>query len=465
MPPSDAWSKRWTTVRGRHLSEAKWRLWWQGELSRSDGRVGVRHLLAGCPVCTERASRTATAVTMPEVVAADLRSYIGQVAVTRNWQQMIAAIPEVAQAQAYEKVLALSQWRYLATLAPADRRETIQDDLTFQTQGLFERLLELSRSAHREDRALAIELAALALEVVENIAPQPPRFSRELLADFRATALAHLANAERIAGEVVAAQVSLDKGWQALKEGTGDPVEEALLYRHQGNLALELRHFEDAYAAYQHAVRLYQEVADTHMQGRTLVQQAIAMGYLDPAAGMELAERALALIDRDEEPRAELCARHTLIWCLDDLGRAEEATALLDLTRRLYRQFGDKPTVARLHWLEARIARTRGNAPEAERILRHLWHEFEKLELPIDLTLLTVDLVEVLARQEKRDEAVELCEIFYPILKGFRMHQEGLAMWILLQDTVRDRTIKDNLFQSIARYYYRSWREPMEQVH
>jgi tetratricopeptide (TPR) repeat protein len=465
MAPNDSWSRRWTIVRGRHLTEEKWRLWWRGELSPWESRLGVRHLLAACPVCSARASATASAAPLPPAIAHTMRTYVGQVAVSRNWQRMVAGIPELSRTQAYEKILALGQWAQLATLSPADRREAIRRDASFQTQGLFERLLEQSRSAHRADRALAIELAELALVVAESIRPAPPRFSPELLADFRASALAHLANAERIAGDVLAAQVSLERAWAALKDGTGDPIEEALLFRHKGNLLLELRQFDQAYLAYQHAVRLYQEVADIHLQGRTLVQQAIAVGYLDPVAGIELSEQALALIDRDEEPRAELCARHTLIWCLNELGRAEEATALLELTRRLYRQFGDTPTVARLHWLEARIARTRGNTAEAERILRHLWNVFEKLEAPIDLTLLTIDLLEVLALQGKRTEAVELCQVFYPILKSFRMHREGLAMWILLEGTLRDKALKENLFQSMAHYYYRSWREPMEQVH
>lgn len=201
------------------------------------------------------------------------------------------------------------------------------------------------------------------------------------------------------------------------------------------------------------------------MQGRTLVQQSVALGYLEPEKGLELAEVALTPLNGELEPRAVLCARHQVILCLNELGRAEEAAVLLEVSRKLYKQFGDAPTMALLHWVEARINRTRGHVYEAEVVLRQIWVQFEKDQRPIDLTLVTLDLVEALVAQGKTQEAIDLCDAFYPALRDFQMHREGLAMWLLLRRAVSEQAIKDNTFREMGLYYYRSWREPLEQIH
>ena len=237
----------------RHLTEDEWYQFIAGELARPEARMGVRHLLAGCPQCAVTCS--AVFSNRPYL---QLPSESRDISERRNLQEFEATVASVSKQNillSSQKVLALGQWAHLALQNPEQRRERIRSDPKFQTVGLFERLLELSRWAHRYDAAQAVTFAETAYFVAESFTTK--RFPSALLADNRVVALAHLANANRIAGDVLAAEAALAAAWRLLPEGSGDPMDEALLHRHQANLALELRRFEEAELSYERAYSIY----------------------------------------------------------------------------------------------------------------------------------------------------------------------------------------------------------------
>jgi hypothetical protein len=61
------------------------------------------------------------------------------------------------------------------------------------------------------------------------------------------------------------------------------------------------------------------------------------IGYVDPGQGIGHLEQALELINPVREPRLALCAEHCLAELLCDAGRPDEALAILDRVRPLYR--------------------------------------------------------------------------------------------------------------------------------
>jgi tetratricopeptide (TPR) repeat protein len=440
-------------MRTRHLTLSEWRKFVRAELAMPLAGVGVRHLLRGCKICREGAA-LAAAEEVNMVLFVERKERFSD---ARAWESLL---PTTNQ-EALDRIIALSQWLQLAPLAESDRLRLIASRPGFHTLGLFKRLLDLSRGKLREDAHEAIDLCYLSLAVLRHLDSE--RYDPKIIADYRSNALAHVSNAARVAGDLIQAEEALNQAWESLKGGTGDPLEEALLHRTGGNLLLERRKFVLAFEAYSRAYVLYRRVGDNHMQGRTLIQQAIAVGFFEPKRGIELAQSALMHLDRSLEPRAELCARHTLIWCLNEVGRTEEAIFLLDASRRLYRQFGDIPTTARMHWLEARIAQAEGKLADAEVILRRVFQVFKEQGLPIDTTLCAIDLIEVLMVQGNGEEALSFAATFYPILKAFGMHEQGLAMWIIIQNTLQGKVIKAGAFSSAAKYYRQAWREPIEE--
>jgi tetratricopeptide (TPR) repeat protein len=427
----------------------------KAELDREETRRIVRHLLARCRVCTAAVGAADNLMhgeeTEPAATAPGLYDEV--------FARILSSSEQAEMRLAREKVRASGQWSLLERQPQARRLVMIRNDRRLQSWGLYERLLEECRQVGRKDPAEAANLAELALAVVDHL--DPAAFGTERLADFRSAAFVALGNARRLAKDFSGARAAFQDAWEALEHGTDEPSDEAHLVSLEASLLCDLGDFEGAMQLLERALVLYREGGDLHFQGRTLLQQAMAVGYLDPGKGVELVEEALVLIDAVREPRLELCARHNLSWLLNDSGQVREAMAMLETSRSLYAQFADAWTRILLHWLEGRINRSLGDLPEAESTFERLWQKLHERGVQHELTLLTIDLVEVYALQGKFEEAIGLVEAFYPLLEEWGMHAEGLAFWRLLRDSLAARTVEAGVFRKTSLYYRRAWERPM----
>lgn len=423
----------------------------RAELSREETREIVRHLLARCPLCI--------AAVDAEVRRDDLASgAAGPGPYDEVFDRILSETEETGMRLAREKLRAGGQWAALEGHPQARRLVMIHNDRRLQTWGLYERLLDECRNLGRKNPAEAVRLAELALAVLDHL--DPATFGPERMADFRSAALAVLGNARRLARDFDGARQAFREAWMSLGTGADDPFEEAHLVSLEANLLCDLGEFEEAANLLERALALYREEGDLHSQGRTLLQQALAVGYLDPLKGAGLVEEALVLIDAVREPRLELCARHNLSWLLNDSGKVREAMAALETSRSLYAQFADTWTRILLHWLEGRINRSLGDLPEAESTFKRLWQKLLERGFQHELTLLTIDLVEVYALQGKFEEAIELVESFYPLLEEQGMPAEGLAFWRLLREPLAARRVEEGVFRRTSLYYRRAWQRP-----
>jgi tetratricopeptide (TPR) repeat protein len=445
-----------------HFPRETLELFFQGKLSREEARGIMKHLLARCPRCVEAAS----AIARRENLVSGAQGPGNPLPAVRPdlydpvFQRVFSGIEQMETRLAREKLRSIGLWSALESHPQARRLVMIRTDKRLHNWGLYERLLEECRQVERRDPAAAVDLAELALAVVDHLDPE--KLGEERLADFRATALATLGNARRLAKDFEGAREAFRNAWQALKEGSDDPFEQAGLVSREANLLCDLGEFDEAAQLLERALALYREGGDLHFQGRTLLQQALLVGYEDPEKGVDLAEEALALIDAVREPRLELCARHNLTWFLNDNGQVREAMAMLEMSRNLYGQFADAWTRILLHWLEGRITRSLGDLPEAEHTFKGVWKKLRQRGFQRELALLTIDLVEVYAQQGKFEEATGLVDAFYPLLEEWGMHAEGLSFWRLLREALTARSVESGVFRRTSIYYRRAWRRPME---
>jgi tetratricopeptide (TPR) repeat protein len=406
----------------KHLTQAEWRQFFAGGLDRARVRAGVRHLLGGCSACTRLAAGAADWGSRPAAGlprdAADLGGVAAQIhqlddhGPERRWDAANRLFR-----QALERRQARQQWDLLQRLPPADRSRWIETDPALATVGLCERLIEECGTACCCRPRGAGELGRLAVAVAARLDDR--RYSRRLIADLRGRAQACLADARRVAGDLDGAWEALERCEEELDKGTGDPLEIAVLHRSTGDLLADLWRLDEAYDSYSVAADIYAEVGDADLHGQTLVQLALAVGPREPERAIGLLESALAKMAPHADRRAELRAVHGKTWLLNDSGHHHEAAAMLAQTRRLYQRLGDPPTLARLHWLEARIAHRLGRDGDAELVLQRLWHRLRDLELPLELCLLSFDLVEVYVAQGKSSEALPLARTAYPVLMRY----------------------------------------------
>lgn len=452
----------------------------QGVLSGEETREVVRHLLSECGACSRSLASVATRLnrnledlfSAPAPAGFPAAPIAGQPGVGDREGSVVRMHPAcyrdipfepleaearaIAEERAEEKAKALGLWIEIQGLPLREQLRRVRVDNRLQTVGFFERMLAISRDLSRSPQE-AVAIARLVVYVGRRLTG----LAEALLSDLLVASLGNLGNAKRRAGDFRGAREALDAAWALLEDGSGDVLEDAKLWVLQGSFHLDLRQFDEADRCFSKAIAIYVEVHDDHMVGRTLLQKADAIGQLDPRAGISMVHEALHLIDGEREPRLLQTGKHNLITYLNEAGQSREAMRLLEEARPLYAEFDDTFTQVRYHWLEGRILRGLGNLGVAEKIFKALWQEFRRLDLRFELTMLSIDLIEVYVESRKDFEAVALISEVYPLLKEWGMHDEGLGTWLLLRPVVEGRGNRPTEFAKVRRYYHTAWLKPL----
>jgi ATP/maltotriose-dependent transcriptional regulator MalT len=183
-----------------------------------------------------------------------------------------------------------------------------------------------------------------------------------------------------------------------------------------------------------------------------------AIGHVDARHGVRHIRKALTLLDPRREPRLQLCALHDCAWHLSNSGQPDEALAILNKARPLYKQFPDAYTQLRLHWLEAKIALNLGELAEAESTFQQLWEELRARDLNHELVLVSIDLAETLVQKGEPARAAELIQGCYPLLLAWGLHKDALAAWLVFQQVLAQG--QAGIFQRVREYYHRHWSRP-----
>jgi tetratricopeptide (TPR) repeat protein len=454
---------------GGHITEALMERFLKGEAGEDEASFLVRHLLTRCPECLQVAAAIGGMEGFIEVPEGEARP--APVPEDADYKEVFLALlgsgDERQMRLAQEKLRAIGLFAALEELPPEKRLPAIKREKRFQTWGLFDRLLTKYLEYSRNRPQDGLRLACLALAVVETL--DPDEYPPAVLADFRASALGALANARRLAADFDGARAALRTAWEKLQAGTGDPLAEAHLISLEASLLRDLGKLEESAAILADALEIYERLGDSSRQARTLIQQASALGYVEPALAVPLLQSALAILDAAEEPRLELCARHNLVWSLNASGRHQEALALLEISRHLYRAFADASTQLRLHWLEGLLARALGDLADAEATFRMVWYEFEARGMLYELTLVSIDLAEVYTLRRRFKRAAQLARDLQPVLQERGMHAEGLAVWSLFSKALakqarEKRALDAPAFRQASRYYHRAWLSPVRET-
>jgi tetratricopeptide (TPR) repeat protein len=414
----------------------------------------VRHLLSQCPVCSEAAERLAVSIGLFERETPSTSTQAYEEVFTRA----LSFGTEQAERLAVDRLRAWGLWASLEPLAPQVRFSRVEADPAFHTFGLYDRLLEASRGYIRTDPAEAVDVVRLAIAVAERL--DPAVLGRERISDLRAGGFAALGNAKRLASDFEGSRRAFNEAWRILEEeGTNEPAERAHLIGLESGYMQDMGEFETAESALEEALTIYRSNGDSHLAGRTLLKMGDCIGQLHPERGIARIREAIVLMDVTKEPRLDLCARHDLAWFLNDAGRPEEALAVLEAARALYKQFPDRWTQLRLHWLEGRIAASLGDLTAAESIFGQLWEEFRSRDLNHELVLVSIDLAEVLVRNGEPNRAAELITQCYPIMAAWGLHRYALSAWILFEDAVREERA-GSIYRRLREYYLRHWVKP-----
>jgi tetratricopeptide (TPR) repeat protein len=424
------------------------------EASRQESQQVVRHLLGGCSQCSELSHRLVSDIGIFSSIAANGKAGWEQ-AYEEAFARTLAFVSEEEQTLALEKLRGWAQWAQLEPLNPQLRFVSIESNSSFHTFGLYERVLEAARWYSRIEPAEAVDIVRLAILIAEKLSPTS--LGEQRVADLKAAAWGALGNAQRIAEEFEGARRAFNEAWRILESGTGDPEIEARLISLEASYMKDIGEFETAESSLEEALQIYQKIHDDQGRGRILFQMGDVIGYVNPERGVTHIHKALLLIDPAKEPRLEICAKHDLALFLTEGGHPEEALALLERSRPLYKKFQDDLTQLRLHWVEGKIAFRLGEYAEAESIFGQLWEEFRARSLNQEVVLVTIDLARVIAAKGEPGRAAQLAAECYSIMKNWGLHKDALAAWLVFQEALSQGRGMVEIFERVGEYYRRHW--------
>jgi tetratricopeptide (TPR) repeat protein len=432
----------------KHITECQAEHLVEGALSRQEGQEVVRHLLTSCPHCMKLLRRLEGGMAaVAELAAYDYSDTFAQVQA-----RGLAAHAGVAA----ERARGEAQWASRLEPQPHSRRLLLlENDTSLQHWGVYEAILSRCRQVTRESPSAGMAMAQLAVAASDRLSFAD--YGEERVHDFRMAARVALGNASRAAGDFRTAASAFETARALLASGTGDPLEEASLASGHAALLGAQGEFEKAVASLHAAIRLYREAGDRRAVGYTLLQQASIICHVEPERGLLLATRGLALIDPKQDSYADLSGRHTIANCLLELGRLDEARALLAESRSAYDRFPDLATRTRYHWLEGAISREMGALEEAEQTFLQLRDLYLENGFDFEAVLISLDLSEVLLRLERFEDAETLIQEAYPILEAWGLRRDTLALWMTLIASIRERVLDEKLFRLVADHLRHNW--------
>jgi len=392
----------------------------------------VRHLLAGCEVCrtTLRELRGAKPLlsklldlpTPADQDVAPTHSY--------NYEWAFARAERALRSSTTESSLLLSE---LSQLSEGEQTHQVLSDERFASPKLVHVLIDRGHASRYRNPRKTLHLSLLARLAAEACSAGEVD-SVEELADLRAQAWAAFANSQRICGRLFDAEESLAIAFRHAEIGTGSPRVRALLLSHLCSQRVFQRQIEDAIKLAEEAERLAERIGQTSLQAAIMVRRGIALTYGgETMQAIDVFQRAIRMIDPEDDSYLLLAAHHNLVRCYIDLDRPEEALSVFYEARDLYQSHRDPLIVLRATWQEGQLLREVGHLRNAEAALLRARQGFEEQGLAYETAIVCLDLGDVYWKLGQLDQLRRTIAQAVPIFRSLRVEREVLASLLRLQ--------------------------------
>jgi transcriptional regulator with XRE-family HTH domain len=347
-------------------------------------------------------------------------------------------------------------WLRLRPYAARERRALVKEAEEFRSWALCELLCAESARAAADNAARSVELAELALEVAGVVGGEPAWRSR-----VEGYAWAFLGNARRVAGDLAAADKALGRAselWAAGAAADAGVLDGARLLDLEAMLRLDQRRCPEALELFERALAMG---GVGEARARRLLAKAKAleeMGECEQAIGV--LRQAAPLLDAGGEPRLRWVLLFGVALNLCRLGRVAEAEGGLSELRLLTIQLGNGLDLARLRWLEGKVAAGLGRLPEAVAAFQEVRARFTEQGIGYDAALVTLELAELLAAAGRTAEVKALSRQTVPVFHALGIHAEAQRALQVFRDAAESERLSAELARRLVAYFLRARHDP-----
>jgi hypothetical protein len=438
---------------GDHPTYEQLKAFLAGDLPRSEGGTLVVHLSRRCPECRRRlaqlAARTLGLLPAPAPPSADLYD--------AALERAFAVARRQAQRVAGERQ---DLARDLAALLAADAHGVLEG-AAGRPGGwaLTEELLALSRELRYRDPAAMVRCAELARLVVSTL--DPAQYGAGPVADLEARVYAELANAYRVADDLGEAERAMALAEARRREGTGDLLLAARILDLTASLRNTQRRFAEALGLLRRAHALYLELGEHHLAGRALVSRGIYTGYGgDPEAALGFLLDGIALLDPGRDPQLAAAAEQGIAWFLTDVERFAEARERLARSDLRHAVAEEPLSLAKIDWLEGRIALGLGDPAAAEAAFHTVRVGFLAAGQAYNAALVALDLAALWLRAGRTAEVRPLVGELVGTFRALGIGREALAALLLLERACEHERLTLDLVREVFRFLGRFQHDP-----
>jgi len=346
-------------------------------------------------------------------------------------------------------------WERLKSQPADQRRALVESTPELRSWALCELVCERSLEAAADKADRALDLAGLALRIAE-LAPGEAAWRKRL----QGYALAHLANARRVAGDLPAADKEFARArslWDAGAPMHFEILAAARIFNLEASLRIGQRRIPEALTLIGHALT----VANSEEKKTLLLKKANA---LELAGDFEEAIAALwqaaPLVSEESEPRLLCVLRFNLANNLLQVRKANEAETLLPELRKLTSRLGNDLDTLRLRWLEGRMAADLGRREEAISALARVREDFSFRGIAYDTALATLEIAVLYLEEERTSETRALARQMLWIFQTQGVHREALAALRLFCEAAEQESLTLEMVRGLVGYLHRARHEP-----
>ena len=313
-----------------------------------------------------------------------------------------------------------------------ERRERIEDAEDYQTWALVEWLAHASKRAAANKPGPAVELAELALFVVQFV-PGPDCRRKRLDGYGRF----YLGNAFRVRNDLDDADAAFERAWASWKAGEEDdflPLEEWRILDLEASLLREHRRFPEALDRLARAL----EISPSESKGRILLKKASTLEQKeDIEAAIEALRQARPHVESSGNRRDIFGLRFNLAVALLHLSRFSAAEDLFSEVHAAAVELGNELDLVRTLWLRARIDAGLGRILEAIAGFERVFGDLMAHDLPYDLALVGLDLAVLYLEQGRTRDVLPLALQMEAVFRSKGVEREALAALLVFCEAAR----------------------------
>jgi transcriptional regulator with XRE-family HTH domain len=303
-------------------------------------------------------------------------------------------VPEQPDADRSE---ARALWARLGRVESRHWFVVIQTAREFQSWALCELVCDESARAVGDNVGRSLQLANLAVRISELVDGNEAWRS-----GLQGYAWGFVGNARRVPGNFAGAERAFERSRQLWRIGggaAGKVLDRARLLSLEASLRRGQKKHKEALDLLDQALAI-----DKGQRRVSLLLTKVAVcEYMDNYEGaLEVLSDLGPLLERETDPRLLLGYRFNLGAALCHLGRAEEASEVVEQVKELALQQGNRIDLVRVGWLEGKLAWGLGDKQKAISLLRQVRRDFQAADMAHDADLVTAELSGLLVETGRR---------------------------------------------------------------